>query len=324
VRSLALARGARQADTTPGKPDAIGPRWWVWGAVALASWAAIMLNPRGIAIYAHILDVLSLYPGAQDAGAMWRRVIPGVGMAGVALLSGLIAVIGGGIAAWRRGWRPPLPDAALTVALFALAMHQQRGMLWLGLALPLLLAPLLKVLPSSSEAPGSRRIWRTLGVTASLLVALAMQPFLLTHAPIAARLSPYDVRQVAPHRGVLQDTLPLEAVEFLAQTTTRPRIWASPEYEPYLLFRLLGDRPVALVFADPRLEMLPEKTREVRALIEEREGLWRGMFQGWDVSAVLLTRGERHSALRAQLMAHPAWMIAHEDELAVYFVRVTS
>ena len=50
--------------------------------------------------------------------------------------------------------------------------------------------------------------------------------------------------------------------------------------------------------------------------------LWRGLFQGWDVSAAVLSKQESQSKLLDWLIAHPNWVIAHQDDHAVYLIEV--
>ncbi len=291
-----------------------------WLASSTASILALMANPRGADIYGHIATVHTLYPGASDLSG-WAHIIPMTSIPGAILTAGVILLAS---AYGLTRTRPALSDLSLAVVLFALAMSQQRGMLWFGLAMPVMLAPALVRFPRIErlpDAPAAR--WQRVIIGCLLLLAMIpLQPVVVTHAGIATALSPYDVREVPPHQGILERDVPLEVGEFLAQTSVTPRIWASPRYEPYLIYRLSGERPTQVVFSDPRRELLGEDVLKVRALVEASPDLWRGMFQGWGVSTAVLSKNGQHAELIAQLKEHPNWMIAHQDAYSIYFVEV--
>ena len=291
-----------------------------WLASCVISIAALMANPRGAAIYEHLWTVNTLYPGMNDMSG-WAHVVPMMSIAGALLTAGVVLCVSA-YALTRT--RPALSDALLFVVLLALAISQQRAMLWFGLAMPVMLAPALSKLPGLERLPGAPEArWKRGVIAAALLLAmLPLQPLMVTHANIATALSPYDVRQTPPHRGVLERNVPLEIGAFLAQTSVTPRIWASPEYEPYLIYRLAGEKPKQLVFSDPRRELLGDDVLEVRDLVENSPDLWRGMFQGWGVSTVVLSKSGQHEKLIAQLKEHPNWMVAHQDRYAIYFIEV--
>ena len=291
-----------------------------WAFSALASGLALLANPRGAQIYEHLWTIHTLYPGIPDASG-WAHIIPMANIPGAILTAGVVLCVSA-YALTRT--RPTPGDVICFVCLLALAISRQRGMLWFGLVMPLLMAPALVRMPGLEKLPGvpSARWKRALLATSLIIAMIPLQPMVVTHAAIATTMSPYDVRQTAPHRGVLERDVPLEIGAFLAQTSAPPKIWASPEYEPYLIYRLTRERPAPLVFSDPRHELRGEKVRELRSLVETTPDLWRGLFRGWDVSAAVLSKQESQSKLLDWLIAHPNWVIAHQDDHAVYLIEV--
>ncbi len=296
-----------RASTSSGVP---------WFAVAAVCAAAPLLNPRGALLFEHTVTALSLYPTHPDASA-WAPLLPWWSLEGAGVW-GLLAVC---VAArWRGPREGRVLDLGALVALGLLAVTHQRATLWLGLALPFAMASALAGLIPADRASGAK-LARVAVILAALTLPWVAQPMMVTHAPLALSLSPFDVRRVSPHAGVIGADVPITSVELIAQQLDPPRIYAPAHLSGLLLWRLNDPaRPKQLVFTDPRHELTTPKLLEIRELLESTD-IWRGIFQQYDVRAALLdTRTQ--SGLVEALYDSPVWHELHSEGSYRAFLRV--
>ena len=315
----ALWFGAKRARAV--RDSEPGARWHQGGWLVSAALCALapLLNPRGAAIYGHIVEVFATRPQPDAISALWMQA-PLFSVPRAAMLGGLMVIMA--MYGYRKT-RPHPEDLLAALGLAALSLLYQTGLVWLGLALPLILARGIAARGPWHPPGPARSLWLRAGLGASaLLCALLMLPLLLSHAPIASQLNLFNARTAMPHRAVIQADVPLEVAGFLTQAGTPPRVFADRKHEPYLIFRLLERHTARVMFSDPRTEMYPPDVLALRQSILGDVSLWRGLFQGWGVSAVVLQKTARNQALITQMREHPEWLPAHEDEELVYLVKV--
>ena len=311
---VALVREARE----PGVLGASRGRL-LWSASILGCLIAPLANPRGVAIFGHTFEVLTLYPGNPRAplwSFLWSMTHGPLPL--VAALLGL----GATLLAWFRKSDERAPElVTLGVVLFIMAMTHQRALLWFGLALPVIASNLSGAALFDRATLPAHKLARAGVVAAAMIAALSLQPTSLLHKKLLSTNPFYDVRVTQPHAGVVLDELPVTAGEFMSQYEETPRVYASEAYSGYIIYKLSKRRVVPMVFSDPRIELLTPKQHDVRELLREQPGLWRGVFQGYNISLVLLSR-EQDAAVIEQLVADAAWQTAHETTKSVYMVRV--
>lgn len=236
-----------------------------WLLAAAASAASPLMNPRGSAIFGHLLDR--------------------------AIETGPAAVIG--------GWPAAIFYAAAGFLLAA--------------------SPWLAAEDAAERGRPPRRSWRA-GIAAVALVAaaLAIQPLSTLHQPLARALSPWELQAEPPLAGLVSAEVPVAHVENLRTYRTAPRAFHEPAYAGLLAYHLNDRRPLGVVFVDPRpLWRHPDVWQLYETVAEGRA--WRGVFQNYGIEVALLDK-VRQPKLIAELRAHDAWLVVHEDAHAVAFV----
>lgn len=311
---VALAREIRQ----PGALGATRGRM-LWSASILGSLIAPLANPRGVAIFAHTIELLTLYPGNPRAplwSHLWSMTHGPLPL--IVALVGLGAVL---LARFSEDDERTPEFVVLGVALFIMALTHQRALLWFGLVIPVVAANLSSAGIFDRVTTPTNKLARAAMITTALIIALVTQPSSVLHKAILSTNPLYNVRTAQPHAGVVLAELPVAAGEFMSQYEETPRVYASEKYSGYIIYKLSKRRVVPMVFSDPRIEQLTPKQHNMRDLLREQPGLWRGVFQGYDVSLVLLSKA-REAALIKQLVDDATWQTAHETADAIYMVRV--
>jgi len=293
----------------------------ILGLVTLLALVAPLANPRGPALLAHLARWLTVAPAHPDA-AHWASTVSTQPLAAGFVV--LVMLLGAG-AAIRQRDAFMVHDVGLLAAFGVLALVFERGLVLCAPAAVVALAPAVRMLSERLEREPlrARTVWWK-EVAAALLIAPLMaltQPLVVTHAPIASAVSPYELRDKQPHEAVLRADVPVEALELIAQYTVPPRIYHAPHLAGYLEFKMVREEPARVVFSDQRVELVDEKVLEVRQLIETSEHVWRGIFQQYDVSIALLDR-RTQSKLVSWLVEHPDWVVALEQGDYVYLARV--
>ena len=289
------------------------PSWRHWLAVLLASLAALIVNPRGAALYSHLVELWTTYPGNPHIPG-WAHVLPGGSSHGVMVLVG---VSFGVWSLWRVRGASKARHALLALSGLV-ACWYEGGALWLGLALPALgvgEATADEVAPADSDA----RLWAL--ATLCVMLGLLSQPLWLFHGNVAQRIP--GTRQQQPHLGVIAEDVPLEAIELARRHyAATPHIFHPPALGGYVLWRLMDprqDRQVA--YNDERVELVPDAIwRAQAAALRDAEG-WRELEQRYRIDAALLER-EPHHMLIAHLK-RAGWYVAHEDARYVLLIRRT-
>jgi hypothetical protein len=295
-----------------------------WGAAALASAGALMLNPRGAALYGHALDVWRTWPASGLSGAGWQPAW--MGQVWVVALVAVPAIwIGAALwVAWRAGERRALGALAWLVVLSAQALVATRGLVWLGAALPWVAAC---AMPAALVAKLERPLlvwWARwpLALVALLFVAAA-QPTWVVHPDVALAASPYKLRAAQPYQAVVLDETPVEGAALLKPYPVKPRLWVEPRWAGFVLWTLEPVPPAPLeplVQVDPRAELGDPAHRVLERLVMTSD-VWRGAFQQYRVRAALLDAHGQDGYLVEALRGHPDWITAHQTEDYVLFLR---
>ncbi|MEM1349232.1 MAG: hypothetical protein AAGI01_11795, partial [Myxococcota bacterium] len=278
-------------------------------------------NPRGVALLEHLAMWLKIAPAHPDA-AHWASPLSTAPMTSVLVASVMLA---GAAAAIRARGAFMAHDVGVLAAFGVLALMFERGLVLFAPAAIVGLTPLVRALSMNIEreplsAPTAW--WKEAIAVAAILPLIALtQPLVVTHAPIASAVSPFEIRRAQPHEAVLLAEVPVESLELIAQYSAPPRIYHAPHLAGYLQFKTVREAPARVVFSDQRVDLVDEKVREARRLIETSEHVWRGLFQQYDVSAALLDR-RTQGALIEWLIEHPDWQVGLEQGDYVYLVRV--
>ena len=206
-------------------------------------------------------------------------------------------------------------SAALTVAAWFISPHGfgiVEGFLdwnsmeaWMLLAGPAALGPGIAALVPARLPPVPR--WTAAIVTTLLIaVTIAVQPWSDAHRAIPAAFFGDSVRSADPLRGYGPASIPIEAVEVMRSWGSQPRVYAEPHLSGYLLFELQDPMaPLPIVWPLPERGPTDEIAALERALITEPT-VFRGVFQQYGVSAVLVTDGL--APLGEWLNAAPDWV----------------
>src|SRR5581483_6676791 len=304
LRAVAPARWRRGAHP----PSAREARLAI--AVALASVAATLINPNGIALYAFLARTL----GVHDEISEWQPV---------ALLSGeflrfKVLVAGTAIALaalWRQrraceaagaatDWRA----AFLALAALAGFRHQRHTVLFAVAAAPVLVVGAERLrLAALARFPGLAPRPAVLAVAGVGALAVA-----------AAQLAGY-ARTIAEHGLAIRFgrlDYPADAVEFLRAHHITGNVAMPFEWGSYALWKL---GPDWRVFIDGRFETVyPERViRDYFAFMHGTEG-WERLLDDYPTDIVVV---QRWRDIHPRLFARKDFEYVYSDPAALVFVR---
>ena len=304
-----VVRRALSSRTTAQAENNSPLTWRECGHLALwsaLSFAATLLNPRGLHVYYYVHDVLR-HPSTQFSGE-WGR--PTLGEFTGAWFWGMVA-LSLALLAWRRP-KLPLTDWLLVAPFLLVALISGRSIMWFALvALPFLSLALSQPHMGAtvpSEAPPTR----AQSVMNGTLVALVWLPVLLLlpwwkasvglPPPMGALLDPqtpvgavnflnYLPLARRPHRLYHSEG----AGSYLCWALHQPKVWIDTRFELYPPQQWRD----AIAFKNARdVDTLLAKYRFDAALLEARNAPLRKALQkrGWrvtfkDANTVLLQVG---------------------------------
>lgn len=284
------------------RSDAVMARKLVWlGAVSLL---ATLANPWGPRVWEYVwrLSTNDVVTGViQEWQPTTLREVPGV----LFFLS-VVAVMA--ILA-RKASPAPWPSLLTLTVFFFIGLFAIRGVFWWAIVTPPVVARLLADTPPRKRTGFDDR----LGVPplnraiAALLVVL----FLLFLPWWRGRIP------LSPSTPLL-DEAPLGITRFLARTLhSGDRIFNAQIWGSWLEFAL----PQNPVFADSRIEVLPESVWSQYSDISRAKDGWQELLDRWRVVAVVAHR-EQQRALIPVIRTDPRWHLAYKDRDGYVFTRV--
>ncbi len=239
----------------------------------------------------------------------WVNLAPGARLAPLFLLlcAGAAVILG------RRERSPIFALVALLSGLLLIASPWGTAVFGAPVAIRSLLAPAYAMLcgciagiltVADDREPEFPRAAAVLTVVVSVAAMLLMQPIMSWHASVVEAVDDRR-RDRAPLRGIVPDTLPVDAVQTIDSWGSTPRIFAPRELGSYIVFELDVARPTPLVWDDASTP----SDSAMRALEDELRtnprAMWRGVFQQYDVDTALLPPS--WNALADELAADPLW-----------------
>lgn len=267
-------------------------------AVAAATWAASLLNPRGFDVLSYAASMMT--NASVALASEWRPVSVGDFM-GVLYFAFSGCVILLMIYAPRR----PRPLEAVVVVLFMLlGFTAVRHTIWFALAA----APLVCLQASSMMRPPPMRRDPGIPLLNGVLLAVFASALILSLPWVRQTLQ-------LPVGSELTSATPAAATRYLNTIPDRPeRIFNDLGYGSYLAWAL----PDQKTFIDPRFELFPvEQVEDYRSLSSGRDV--EALTEKYDFDAFLISR-ESQSNLVARLKAWRAWRLAYEDDEALLFL----
>ena len=268
--------------------------------LSVASSAAVLLNPYGWRLIAH-LPTMAVQPAAARAVTEFRSPdlaeLPGVFFA-VLLLVGIIL-----LAIAPR--RPSAFEVGSFVGSLALALWTQKNMAIFGLvAAPTLALALGSVWPEANERTAPPRV----GLLALHWVAAVV---------VVAGLAAAAPRERGWRENIEPGAFPVAAADVIAERYAGRRLFNDFDWGGFLIFRLHPATPVSI---DGRTqvygaEFLTDYSRAHFGLPG-----WERFFARCDPEIVLWPR---QGALASLLRRRPGWRVAYEDDVAVLFARTT-
>jgi hypothetical protein len=270
--------------------------------VGLVAMAATLLNPFGLRVWTYTLEI-GTNPTVTRFASEWTPTTYR-SFSGAALFVSVVAVL------WllsRRREPVSWPSLLRLIFFFALALPAIRGVVWWGLAAPVIIAGWL----SPRRAPEEERSDRlgspvmNLGVVLAVAVAIVLAlPW--WRMPQPGRSSP--LLSQAPE-GVAKA---IEAVSDPGDHVWIDQVWAS-----WLEYRL-PDRPV---FVDSRIELYPRSVwNDYLDVANGRQG-WQAILDRWDVDVLALYPGQSGELIE-RVALDPGWeRTYHDDDGSVYVRR---
>lgn len=264
--------------------------------VAIATWLATSLNPRGPAVLAYVVKLMT-NPSVATVSE-WQPLAPVDFASTLYYVIGLLLVV----VLVYSSRRPEVKEVLVAIGLLLLGFTAQRHTTWFALAgAPLLALHLGAMLKRPRPDPGIPAM--NVAVVAMLAVA------------IGAALPWSRVALAPPPLNTLTMETPVAATQALAEMPERPeRLYNDVGYGSYLAYAL----PSQKTFIDTRFELFPgEQVDDYRALAEGRD--LEAMLAKYDFDALLLSH-EYQPALIDRLEQAQDWTAKYEDSEAVLFV----
>jgi hypothetical protein len=265
--------------------------------VGLCAVGATLINPFGFHVWTYAL-ALSTNPVIRTSVSEWAPITLG-SFAGAAFFISAAAIAG-----WLalRGTKTPWPDLVWLVAFFFLTLPAVRGVIWWGLAAPVVVAGLL---PAGAGADRGRR-----ARAGSPLLNLAVVGTLALAAVVAlvhVRDAPGDALLAQAPQGL--------SAAVAAQVAPGSRLVVPEPWGSWFEYSL----PSIPEFVDPRIELFPTGIwQDYTKLLVAQDG-WREVLDRWRVDAVVVDT--REWSLGGLLEKDPAWRLAYTDADGQLFVR---
>jgi hypothetical protein len=250
------------------------------GVVALVLSA---VGPFGLRVWTY-LGTVATHPVVRQAIGEWSP--PTIrSWTGRAFLISVFAVV----ALIARLGRPVPWLLLLQLGVFAgLGFAAGRGVVWWGLAAPVIVARLLDDRDEAADALRARlNAWLAGVATLAVLIGIPAQQGLdpITGAPSWLSLAPQNLVAIAG-----------------AHAPSGTRAFVSEPYASWTEF----STPNLTVAVDPRIEVFPESVWDDYFLVSSgREG-WQGVLDRWGVEVLILHPGDA-SGLLSVIGSDPGW-----------------
>jgi hypothetical protein len=288
------------------------------GVVALLSTAALLFNPRGVAISGYVADLLTDAP-SQILGAEWQLPDPKAGLGRTFYIVLMLAILKLAMA------RPAIALTELLVflAFTWLAASGVRYVVWFGLVSAPILAGALIRFPwddlacwrdrfaghavgqrllygDGSGYPGFRRL-----TIAALVVSLSILLILFLFYP-------NDDLWLTPYTGK-------PAAEFMEQAGVEGRLFNELGRGSYLIWRLGQDQPV---FIDPRFELYSLEHFQDYLALSKAEPEVDTLLAKYDFELLLLDRQSQAPLIELVDGRPNDWKRIYEDDYTLLYHRV--
>lgn len=290
LRALLRAEGAR-----PWKEI-----FWLWGA-SLLSGLSTAVNPRGIGIFAYVVDLLTDKP-SQRLIEEWQSPTPsGIPNTAFFIVTLLLFII----LIYSR-FRPNPTDMLLIAGFLWLAWSGQRYILWFGWVTMPILAQAIGALPLPRPRFTPQRNWINALLALAVFVPVVMvQPWFVEQMPLPKTYWEFVLRG-KPQGPLLTAGTPVDAVEYL-RAHPGGKLFHEMGYGSYLIWAL----PEQGVFIDPRVELYPfEQWEDYIDII--RGYRYNELLAKYGADRLLLDR-ETQKDLIPLLEKDPLWQQEYED-----------
>lgn len=271
------------------------PGWRRVLAIGVASAATTLVNPYGPRAWVYVYE-LSTNQVVRDTIAEWAPVSLATFAGWLMVGSATLLAIG----AARRDRPVPWGPILTSVVFFVMAMTSSRATLWWAVALPPIVAPLLRRNPANEGHENRGSPVPAYAILATLVVVVvAMLPWW----------------RVEAYESTLRDAPPgiTEAIR-----ATLPEGSAVMMHQPWASWTELA-LPEVKVFVDSRIELYPEAVWLDYGQVAFAGARWAEVLDRWRPDAIVAAT---EWDLLAKLRRNPAWRISYEDEDGVLFVRV--
>ena len=264
--------------------------------VGAATLFATLANPFGPRVWAYAAEI-GTNQTIADRVTEWAP--PTIHeYSGVVFFASALIVVGYLV---RRKEIVTWPQLFWLASFFVLALPAMRGVVWWGLAFPVVIAGLVSRKDRTDEQPGSP-FMNTLLVTAIVATAIVVMPVWRgssTGAPAFLGQAPSSLVDAT-----------------VAAVPPGSRLFVSQTYASWFEFAL----PSMPVFVDSRIELFPTPIwNDYLDIGSAREG-WQSTLDRLDVDAVVINP-DQDAALISHIRNDRAWRLAFKDDSGYVFVR---
>ncbi len=266
---------------------------------------AVCLNPSG--------PIMLLYPfktigisALKDYIQEWQS--PDFHQLNVQPFIWLLLLTFGVVGASRR--RIALTDFLLFSGFAYMAFMAGRNIALFALVAPVVLtrhaAPILSTLGRSMgiQSPSTGPVRRGQTILNSILLVILF---------IAVLLKVSLIFPNASNEKVFQDTLPVEAVNFIRTNHPQGRLFSSYNWGGYLLWEL----PEYPVFIDGRTDLYDDEVINQWLQVVRAENGWQDILEKWDVHLILLEPDMKV----VDLLPENGWHLVYSDQEGVVYAR---
>jgi hypothetical protein len=275
--------------------------------LGLACGAASLVNPYGLGLHAHILEVLR---------APWLievvKEFQSPDFRGEAMLAFLAALLLGAGLTGRLLARRQITEALWILFLAYSSLVSVRHLtIYLLIATPVIAAELSALWSAWVETTGRQSVVRLLDAAGRDFAALRHVSVWTPAFILCLALTP----ALAWPRDFPADLFPVEMNARHAELFTRGRVFTADQWGDYLVYR---NYPRQKVFLDGRHNYYGEHVVGDFLEISNGKPRWSALLDRYRVDTLLVKRG---APLEALARISPGWKLLDEDSLALLFVR---
>ncbi len=276
-------------------------------ATLLVSSLAIFANPLRLGILDYITSMTN--------NSVIQNLVPEWAPPALTTLEGRIFWVGFGICLLIMGLsvrRLTFFQIATFIFVSGLAIRTSRGIIWFGILMAPVLAPLVNELilryrPDHPAVILRPRLWLNYTFTSIIiLLGIISLPWFKNYLPLPEMKA-----------GLISSETPLAGTNYLVNHRLPTPVFNDLSFGSYLIW---AGQPAYQVFVDPRLELYPWDVWKVYLDVSQANKGWEDYLRQYNVQTLFLSPSEQPGLVQAASQSK-SWREVYQDAQSVLFIR---